>query len=236
VQVRSKILIVEDDEALAAFLRQRLMDECGFEVRVIHDGAKACQEADNPPYGLVVLDLNLPGMHGLDILRQIRRRSLDLPVIVVTGMGAVEDRVAGLNAGADDYLAKPFAFRELEARIHALLRRRGDAGARLKVGDLELDRVARSVRRGDRQLELSPKEFDLLEYLMLHVDTPVPRNTIFKQVWKTANDAKMTNVVDVYVNYLRRKIDGEHAAQMIWTVRGVGYQLGLSSLSQSRSL
>ena len=212
------------------------MDECGFEVRVIHDGAKAGQEADSSSYGLVVLDLNLPGMHGLDILRQIRRRSLDLPVIVVTGMGSVEDRVAGLNAGADDYLAKPFAFRELEARIHALLRRRGDAGARLKVGDLELDRVARSVRRGDRQLELSPKEFDLLEYLMLHVDTPVPRNTIFKQVWKTANDAKMTNVVDVYVNYLRRKIDGEHAAQMIWTVRGVGYQLGLSSLSQSRSL
>jgi len=233
VEVRPKILIVEDEEVLADFLKRRLMDECGFEVQVIHDGAQASQEAEAFCYGMVVLDLNLPGMHGLDVLRQIRRRSLDLPVIIVTGMGSVEDRVAGLNAGADDYLAKPFAFRELEARIRALLRRKGGAGARLKVGDLELDRVARSVRRGERQVELSPKEFDLLEYLMLHVDTAVPRNTIFKQVWKTANDAKMTNVVDVYVNYLRRKIDGEHAAPMIWTVRGVGYRLGLSSLSQS---
>jgi DNA-binding response OmpR family regulator len=234
VQVRSKILIVEDDEALAVFLRQRLTEECSFEVQVVADGAKAEQEAEDASYRLVILDLNLPGASGLDILRHIRRRSIDLPVIIVTGMGTVEDRVKGLNAGADDYLTKPFAFRELEARIRALLRRRGHVEAKLRVGDLELDRVSRCVRRGERRLDLSPKEFELLEYLMLHAETPLPRNTIFEQVWNNASDSKMTNVVDVYVNYLRRKIDGEHAAQLIWTIRGVGYQLGLSAVAEPR--
>jgi DNA-binding response OmpR family regulator len=229
VQVRPKILIVEDDQALADFLRQRLVDECSLDVQVVHDGTKAVQKADDPSLRLVILDLNLPGVGGLDILREIRVRSVNLLIIVVTGMGSVEDRVRGLNAGADDYMSKPFAFRELEARIRALLRRQRREGDTLQVGDLQLDRVARNVRRGDRLLTLSPREFDLLEYLMLHVDTPLPRNTIFEQVWKGADESKMTNVVDVYVNYLRRKIDSGDGARMIWTIRGVGYQLGRSA-------
>jgi two-component system, OmpR family, copper resistance phosphate regulon response regulator CusR len=229
VSERSKILIVEDDEVLARFLKDRLSEEGSFDVRTVHDGSKARQEAEDSSYRLVVLDLNLPGVGGLEVLQHIRRRTLDLPVIIVTGVSTVEDRVKGLNAGADDYLAKPFSFKELEARIRALLRRRSQASAKLKVSDLELDRVTRLVQRGARKLDLSPKEFDLLEYLMLHADTPVPRTTIFEQVWK-AHSESMTNVVDVYVNYLRRKIDGEYSTPLIRTVRGVGYQLGLPPL------
>ena len=224
----ARILIVEDDEVLAGFLKERLSEQARFDVQIVHDGAQAQREVEDRSYRLVILDINLPGVTGLEVLRHIRRRSPELPVIIVTGLGSVEDRVRGLNAGADDYLAKPFAFRELDARIHALLRRHGQASVTLKVSDLELDRVSRIVRRGNRQLELSPKEFELLEYLMLHADTPLPRATIFEQVWKTHNDA-MTNVVDVYVNYLRRKVDGEYSARLIQTIRGVGYQLGPAS-------
>ena len=227
VQVRPKVLIVEDDEVLADFLKQRLSDECGFDVRVVHDGTSADRETEDPSVRLVVLDLNLPGTTGLELLQHIRIRSTDLPVIVVTGMGSVEERVRGLDAGADDYLPKPFAFRELEARIRALLRRQRRMGDALQVGDLEMDRIGRRVRRGDRLLALSPREFDLLEYLMLHVDMALPRKTIFERVWKL-NDSKKTNVVDVYVKYLRRKIGEGKGAAMIRTIRGVGYQMSPS--------
>jgi two-component system, OmpR family, copper resistance phosphate regulon response regulator CusR len=228
VTSRLRILIAEDDEPLANFLKERFSSEQRFDVDVVHDGPLAQQATVEKKYDLVILDLNLPRASGLDVLQTIRARTLDLPILVVTGSSSVEDRVRGLDAGADDYLPKPFAFSELAARVRAVLRRRNHASAILKIGDLELNRVSRTVCRGSRNLDLSPKEFELLEYLMLHADAPVPRAAIIEDVWKSRGDG-MTNVVDVYVNYLRRKIDGGAGVPLIQTIRGVGYQLGTMS-------
>jgi DNA-binding response OmpR family regulator len=183
-------------------------------------------KASDQSYDLVLLDLNLQGLGGLDVLKGIRSKKPDLPVMLVAGTSPVEERVRGLDAGADDYIAKPFAFAELAARIRAVLRR-GNRPARalLSVEDLELDRVSHTVRRRGLNIDLSPKEFSLLEFLMRHEGQPVSRNTIVEQVWKLNFDA-MTNVVDVYINYLRRKADSSHDRALIRTVRGVGYQIG----------
>jgi DNA-binding response OmpR family regulator len=220
-----KILLAEDDQMLGDFLKERFNSEESFDVDVIRDGTQAQRAATEKSYSMVILDLNLPGTGGLEVLRAIRARTLDLPVLIVTGLNLVEERVRGLNAGADDYLAKPFAFSELAARVRALLRRRNHKTALLTVDDLELDRVTHTVRRSGQTVELSPKEFELLEYLMLHADTPVPRSAIIEQVWKLKGEG-LTNVVDVYVNYLRRKIDAGSSVPLIQTVRGVGYQVG----------
>ena len=168
----------------------------------------------------------LPGAPGLDVLRVIRAKKPDLPVLIVTGAGLVEERVRGLDAGADDYLSKPFVFAELSARIRAVLRR-GKCGTRavLQIEDLELDRMAHVVRRGSRDIALSPKEFALLELLMCNEGRPVARAAIIENVWKLHLDT-MTNVVDVYINYLRRKVDSGHNRTLIRTIRGVGYQMG----------
>ena len=180
----------------------------------------------NQAFDLVILDLNLPGTGGLDVLRNIRSRKPDLPVMVVTGSSMVEERVRGLDAGADDYVAKPFAFAELAARIRAVLRRGNrPANAVLTVADLALDRVDHSVKRSGHSIELSPKEFALLEFLMRHAGQPVTRTAIVEQVWKLNFDT-MTNVVDVYINYLRREIDTGYDHALIRTIRGVGYQIG----------
>jgi DNA-binding response OmpR family regulator len=220
-----RILVAEDDAPLAEFLHQRLQQE-QFAVQVVSNGKEAQQLASDQAYDLVVLDLSLPGVNGLEVLRAIRSKKPDLPVLIVTGATMVEERVRGLDAGADDYLAKPFAFVELAARIRAILRR-GNRPARavLQVEDLELDRVSHSVRRGNRNIELSPKEFALLEFLMRHEGQPVSRSSIVEQVWKLNLDT-MTNVVDVYINYLRRKVDSGHGRVLIRTIRGVGYQIG----------
>ncbi len=220
-----RILVAEDDAPLAEFLNQRLQQE-QFSVQVVSDGREAQRLASDQPYDLVLLDLSLPGAGGLDVLRGIRLKKPDLPVLIVTGASMVEERVRGLDAGADDYLAKPFAFAELAARIRAVLRR-GNRPARsvLQIEDLELDRVAHTVRRGNRDIELSPKEFGLLEFLMRHEGQPVSRAAIVEQVWKVNYDT-MTNVVDVYINYLRRKVDSGSGLALIKTVRGVGYQIG----------
>jgi len=177
-------------------------------------------------YDLVVLDLNLSGKGGLDVLREIRAKKPDLPVLIVTGASKVEERIRGLDAGADDCVAKPFAFAELAARIRAVLRR-GNRPARaiLQIDDLELDRVNRTVRRGNRNIELSLKEFCLLEFLMRHEGQPVTRTAVVEQVWKLNSDNR-TNVVDVYINYLRRKMDSGYDQSLIRTIRGVGYQIG----------
>jgi DNA-binding response OmpR family regulator len=182
--------------------------------------------AVDQPYDLVLLDLDLQAGDSLDVLRGIRLKKPDLPVLIVTGASIVEDRVRGLDAGADDYLAKPFAFAELAARIRAVLRR-GNRPARavLQVEDLELDRVTHGVQRGGHSIELSPKEFSLLEFLMRQAGQPVSRSSIVEQVWKLNFDT-MTNVVDVYINYLRRKVDSGFDRPLIRTIRGVGYQIG----------
>jgi DNA-binding response OmpR family regulator len=220
-----RILVAEDDAPLADFLRQRLVQE-QFAVQLASDGAEAQRLAADQAFDLVILDLDLPGAARLDVLRGIRSRKPDLPVMVVTGSSMVEERVRGLDAGADDYVAKPFAFAELAARIRAVLRRGNrPANAVLTVADLAVDRVNHTVQRGGRDIELSPKEFALLEFLMRHAGQPVTRTAIVEQVWKLNFDT-MTNIVEVYINYLRRKVDTGYEHALIRTVRGVGYQIG----------
>ena len=220
-----RILVAEDDAPLADYLRQRLVQE-QFAVQMVSDGREAQRLATNQTFDLVLLDLNLPGTTGLEVLRGIRSHKPDLPVMVVTGSTMVEERVRGLDAGADDYVGKPFAFAELAARIRAVLRRgHRAASAVLTVADLAIDRVSHTVQRAGHPIELSPKEFALLEYLMRHAGQPVTRTAIVEHVWKLNFDT-MTNVVDVYINYLRRKVDSGYEHALIRTVRGVGYQIG----------
>jgi two-component system copper resistance phosphate regulon response regulator CusR len=220
-----RILVAENDAPLADSLCQQLQKE-QFSVRVVSDGLEAQQLASDQLFDFVILDLALPGAQGLDVLRVIRSKKPDLPVLIVTGATVVEERVRALDAGADDYLAKPFDFAELSARIRAVLRRnRRPARTLLQVDDLELDRLAHAVRRGSRDIALSPKEFALLELLMRNEGRPVPRAAIIEHVWKPSLDT-MTNVVDVYINYLRRKLDSGCDRPLIRTIRGVGYQIG----------
>src|SRR5580658_3602669 len=221
-----RILVAEDDAPLAEFLYQRLQQE-QFSVQMVADGGEAQRMASDQPYDFVVLDLNLlAAAGGLDVLRHIRAKKPDLPVLMVTAANVVEDRVRLLDAGADDSLAKPFAFAELAARIRAVLRRGSRPGrAVLKVDDLEIDRVAHAVQRGGHSIDLSPNEFALLEFLMRHEGQAVTRTAIVEQVWKI-NFETTTNVVDVYINYLRRKVDSGYDRSLIRTIRGVGYQIG----------
>jgi len=223
-----RILVAEDDAPLADFLRQELQNE-QFTVQVVADGIEAQELALNQHYDLVILDLGLPGATGLEVLRGIRSKKPDLPVLIITGATKVEERVRGLDAGADDYVSKPFVFAELSARIRAVLRR----GSRLpravlQIADLELERVTHAVQRGGHEIALSPKEYALLEFLMSNAGQPVSRAAIIEQVWRLDLDT-MTNVVDVYINYLRRKVDFGFERPLIRTIRGVGYQIGESA-------
>ena len=223
-----RILVAEDDAPLGEFLCQQLQEE-QFSVRVVTDGLEAQRLASDQPFDVVLLDLGLPGAHGLEVLRMIRAKKPDLPVLIVTAAVQVEERVRGLDAGADDYLSKPFVFAELSARIRAVLRRGKQSGrAVLRIEDLELDRMAHVVRRGSQDIALSPKEFALLELLMCNEGRPVARTAIIEHVWKLHLDT-MTNVVDVYINYLRRKVDSGNDRTLIRTIRGVGYQMGESA-------
>lgn len=220
-----RVLVAEDDSALADFLRKGLEAE-RYAVDVAKDGEEAQYMAENYDYDLVILDLNLPQIHGFEILKHLRAKKKDLPVLVLTGRDAVGDRVKGLDLGADDYVVKPCSFSELSARVRALLRRGSrPAEAILRVRDLELNRMNRTVSRAGRRLDLTPKEFALLEYMMLNAERPVTRTMIIEHVWDLSFDT-MTNVVDVYINYLRKKVDAGFDVELIRTIRGVGYQLG----------
>jgi DNA-binding response OmpR family regulator len=223
-----RILVAGDDAPLAEFLHQRL-EQQQFSVQVVSTGTEAEALSSAWPCDLVLLDLNLPVAHGLEVLRGIRARKPDLPVVIVTRASTVDERVRGLDGGADDCLAKPFAFDELAARIRAVLRRANRrVHATLQIEDLELDRVSHIVRRASHGIDLSPKEFALLEFLMRHEGQAVSRTAIIEQVWKLNGDAT-TNVIDVYINYLRRKIDDGYGRALIRTIRGVGYQIGANS-------
>jgi DNA-binding response OmpR family regulator len=223
-----QILIAEDDAPVAKFLSGGLEAE-HFEVQIAGTGGQVLQMMEQSPCNLLILDLGLPGVSGLDVLRQVRATRPHLPVLIVTGNARIEDRVDGLDSGADDYLTKPFAFTELLARVRALLRRSSlPFEPVLRSRDLELDRVRHSVRRNGRAIELTPKEFALLEYLMLNAGTSVSRSSIIHDVWKLSSDT-MTNVVDVYINYLRKKIEAESSEKLIYTVRGAGYRMGAES-------
>jgi len=220
-----RILVAEDDRPVASFLKKGLEAE-HYAVDVAPDGQEALYMAEECDYDLMVLDLILPRMDGLQVLSQIRTKKQLLPVLVLTGRSRVEDRVKGLDLGADDYLVKPFAFRELSARVRALLRRGNrPPELSLQVEDLEMNRVDRTVRRGERRIELTPKEFTLLEYLMRNVGRAVSRPMIIEHVWNFSFDT-MTNVVDVYINYLRKKVNEGSERRLIHTVRGVGYRIG----------
>ena len=219
------ILVVEDDLSAAKFLSSGLEAE-HYDVRVAAGGYDVSRMLGDGPCDLLILDLNLPGMKGLELLRQVRSKNPYLPILILTGDTHGEDRIGGLNSGADDYVTKPFAFSELLARARALLR----SGSLpfepiLHSLDLELDRVRRVVRRNGNSIELTPKEFALLEYLMLNAGHNVSRSSIIHHVWKLSSDT-MTNVVDVYINYLRHKIDVDAPESLIHTVRGTGYRMG----------
>jgi len=219
-----RILIAEDDVALASFVKKGLEAE-HYATDVSADGEQSRAMASELDYDLVVLDLNMPRLDGVAVLRYLRTKKPSMPILVLTGRARVEDRVQCLDLGADDYLIKPFSFTELSARIRALLRRSHlPAESVLEVDDLKLDRVERKVERGGKRIELTSKEFGLLEYLMRNAGRRITRAMIIEHVWNLSFDT-CTNVVDVYVNYLRRKVDDGHEKRLIHTIRGVGYEL-----------
>jgi len=218
-------LVAEDDVPLANFLRKQLASE-SYDVHLVQDGESASQAANSGQYHLVILDLNLPKLDGLSVLKQVRPNHPKLPILVLTGRTQVEDRVLSLDSGADDCLLKPFSFSELMARLRALLRRNPSlSGTRLQVGDLVLDGKEFRVERAGKSINLSSKEFALLEYLMHNARQAVTRAMIMEHVWNMPFDAS-SNLVDVYVKYVRDKVDGqEYPKPLIRTIRGVGYVL-----------
>lgn len=220
-----RILLVEDDTETASYIAKGLA-EAGFAVETAADGRDGLYAATGGAFDLVVLDRMLPGLDGLAVLRSLRAAGVTTPVLVLTAMSAVDERVRGLRAGADDYLVKPFSFAELTARIEALLRRPSETQAEtvLSCGDLELDLVARTARRGGRGIQLQPREFALLEYLMRRKGRVVTRTMLLEGVWDMHFDPQ-TNVIDVHISKLRRKIDSDGEAPLIRTVRGAGYML-----------
>jgi DNA-binding response OmpR family regulator len=223
------ILVVEDEQRLAYLLRRVLMEE-RHTVDLALDGETGLDLALSDTYDVVVLDVMLPKMDGIEVCRQMRADHIMTPVLVLTARGSVEDRVTGLNVGADDYLVKPFAMEELLARINALLRRRDrrfDEAPQLVVGDLTLDLVRHEARRDGRIIELTAKEFALLEYLMRHAGRVLTRTQIVDAVWRYDLDA-LSNVVDIYIHYLRDKIDQGFSRPLIKTVRGIGYKIEAS--------
>jgi DNA-binding response OmpR family regulator len=218
-----RILIVEDDRKVASFIQKGLTEE-GMAVDVLNDGDDAGLQSHMVDYDCVVLDLMLPGRSGFQVLRDIRVRKPELPVLILSAQGSPEERVVGLNGGADDYMAKPFILAELSARIRALLRRGKPRETKLRVGDLEIDTVRRRVSRGGQPIDLKPKEYALLEFLVHNCDRPVTRSHIIEHVWDIHFDS-ISNVVEVHINSLRNKIDRGAPTPLIHTVRGVGYML-----------
>jgi len=220
-----KLLIVEDDADGAAYLTKALVD-AGHTVDQARTGREGLLLAASEMYDVIVLDRMLPQLDGLAILRSIRTSGLKTPLLLLTALGGIDDRVAGLEAGADDYLVKPFAMAELLARISALARRPPtfEQATTLEIGDLKLDRLARTVTRSGDRIDLQPREFQLLEFLMRHADRVVTRTMLLESVWDFHFDPK-TNIVETHMSRLRAKVDRGHAQELIRTVRGAGYCL-----------
>jgi len=218
----ARILVAEDDRGVREALERALRFE-GYRVEVAADGAQALQAVDRGRPDLVLLDVMMPHVDGLAVCRTLRARGVDLPILILTARDAVADRVSGLEAGADDYVVKPFALDELLARIRALLRRSlGTAPGRLTVADMTLDPMSRKVSRGERAIELTKTEFDLLELLMANAGNVLHRDAIYDRIWGF-DFATSSNSLDVYIGYLRRKVEAGGEARLIHTVRGVGY-------------
>lgn len=221
-----RVLVVEDELKVAHAVREGLEGE-HYEVVLEHTGEGAFFRLTTETFDVILLDLTLPGRDGLQILRTIRERGLGTPVLVLTARDTLEDRVSGLDAGADDYLIKPFAFEEMLARVRALARRgRVSEATRFSIADLEMDLVPRLVSRGGRPIDLTVREFELLEYLLRHEGHVVSRGTLARDVWKeTSRSTPLDNVIDVHIARLRRKVDADYPVKLIHTVRGVGFML-----------
>jgi heavy metal response regulator len=220
-----RILLVEDEEKVSGFVARGLMAE-RFAVDVIGDGQSGLELATTYSYDLVILDLMLPKMDGTQVLRRLRSQNVNVPVLILTARDAVSDKVGNFDVGADDYLTKPFAFAELLARVKALLRRGPvSRSSVVRVGDLELDRLSQQVKRAGKRIDLTSKEYSLLEYLMSNAGRVLSRTMIIEHVWDQSFDG-ITNIVDVYVRHLRSKVDDPFDHKLIHTVRGVGYSIG----------
>ena len=219
------ILVIEDETKVASFIKRGL-EAAHYSVDVEHDGATGLNRLIEGDYDLVILDVMLQKLDGLEVMKEIRQRRVNLPVLLLTAKVSLADKVAGLDLGADDYLTKPFAFEELLARVRALLRRGAGAAASpiLAIADLRLDPVTREVTRGSKRIDLTPKEYALLEFLLRRREQVLSRVVIAQHVWGVNYDT-FTNVIDVYVNYLRKKIDSGFEPKLIHTVRGAGYVL-----------
>jgi two-component system, OmpR family, copper resistance phosphate regulon response regulator CusR len=221
-----RILVVEDERKVAQAVREGLEGE-SYSVTLAHTGEDGFFLANAEPFDLVVLDVMLPGRNGIEVLSAMRKRGLKTPVILLTAKDAIEDRVLGLDSGADDYLVKPFAFPELSARVRALLRRgRAESPVTLQLEDLHMDLMSRTVTRGTQPLELTTREYELLEYLLRHQGQVVSREMLAREVWKeTVRHSPLDNVIDVHMVRIRRKVDEGFATKLVHTVRGVGFVL-----------
>lgn len=219
-----KILVVEDEKKVAGFIKRGL-EEDDYSVTIVHDGVEGLKQSQTGEYSLAILDVMIPKKDGLAVIRELREGGSQMPVLMLTARGTTEDIVSGLEAGADDYLTKPFAFAELLARVRALLRRsEQDRGAEIFFADLRLDPVSHKVWRSGNEIDLTAKEYGLLEYLVRNPNKVLSRAMIAEHVWDYAFDS-FTNIIDVYVNYLRKKIDKDYSTKLIHTVRGQGYIL-----------
>lgn len=217
-----KILIVEDEKKVASFIKKGLEEEC-YSIDVAFDGREGLKLITSEEYDLIIMDIMIPYIDGITLLKDIRKRDIATPILMLTVKDSVKDKVEGLNAGADDYLAKPFAFEELLARIRSLLRRSGDSKTnKLKVGELILDLQSHRVYRGDKEIILTPKEYAILEYLMRNANKIISRTKLIEHVYDYHFDTE-TNIIDVYINKVRSKVDNEFDTPLIHTIRGVGY-------------
>lgn len=221
-----RILVVEDEQMLARFLTTGLEGH-HYDVEVAGDGPEARSKAEAGEHDLIILDLKIPGVQGHELLHELRTMKPATPILILSGMSDTQDRVKGLELGADDYLTKPFAFAELLVRMRNLIRRTAEpVETVLRMDDLELNRIERTVMRAGKRIDLSPKEFGLLEYLLRHAGQRVSRSTLMESVWGFS-PGTLTNVVDVYISYLRKKVDEGFERKLIHTVRGAGYEIGI---------
>ncbi|MBK9171138.1 MAG: response regulator transcription factor [Bryobacterales bacterium] len=219
----SRVLVIEDEQRIADFVSKGLQG-AGYTVEVVNTGKQGVDRVHDSDFDLILLDLMLPDIDGLSVLETLRNRKVTCPVLILSARGAVDDRVHGLEVGADDYITKPFAFVELLARVRALLRRGQPSAERLQVGDLVMDCVRRKVTRAGEGIDLAPKEYGILEYMMRNPGKPLSRTMIVDHVWEKDYDG-LTNIVDVYIRHLRSKIDDRWQRKLILTVRGIGYMI-----------